>query len=843
MLNFSEFQATTAKQTNIPATKENVAPVLNENNTKEIDERILLSANSGQIVFSKSQLATTLAIVSIISGGIMFAIGKKKKFPTQQVKDFVENNTQNAQKDLEKAKLTIENLEKKVQELLEKLKNSIELSEETKIAIEKEAEEYRKIINETTSIYTDSLAPEGSGLYFPYFSKKVPFARPSLITPSKQNSDFVQSLLEKFNLEGKIEIPLKTKAASPEDIQKALIKEKSFSEIGIPQRTSMLKEYGDSANWSDEKIARDIIQNFYDGNDHSLDSVGLLIEKTANGKYKIRLSGNGVFDHEKLMFLGATTKKNPYDAGGFGEGIKVISACMLNKGHTQNLRFGSADWELIFDASDNKIRTTLNRASELLNGNFVEFETENESFAKNIIKALDYFKHSKNPDFNGLTFENDDFGFRILEQGQKGNFYLTQRFEFGKQGFWENNVDGMDIIFKKRPDGEIYKEISGHDFSTGRDRTTMFDQDVFELTKCFAKNMSDEEILDSILSTQDHWLDFKTDQDKAIKSFTKALIQEAKARNIGIDFSKEKICFQNKYCNEVVYNSVKNAGYKIIPCHDCGFDDIGVPEASRVFRFLSDHSVLEATPKEAKRMKVLEEALRAVQENFEETYMAKLQDIFSKFNKQDLRVSKNLDYSTRNALKKLEDFEVDRKIAWIHPDFIEIYDEEKFNDLLYEYLSKKINSITPLNLNDNDNKRAIKLLTKILDANESQNELLHQFRIQLENLQIIKKEDIDAPRFIFDRTQELAKNTLGEAITCLGEYQGHWIDRTYLNNGSFFNLLSTWMHEVCHKSGGDGTAEFTYKLTDILEALLTACSNSNNLQIKLNALEKVFNEI
>lgn len=48
------------------------------------------------------------------------------------------------------------------------------------------------------------------------------------------------------------------------------------------------------------------------------------------------------------MFLGATTKKNPYDAGGFGEGIKVISTCMINKGHAQNLRFGSADWDLIF---------------------------------------------------------------------------------------------------------------------------------------------------------------------------------------------------------------------------------------------------------------------------------------------------------------------------------------------------------------------------------------------------------------------------------------------------------------------------------------------------------------
>ena len=110
-------------------------------------------------------------------------------------------------------------------------------------------------------------------------------------------------------------------------------------------------------------------------------------------------------------------------------------------------------------------------------------------------------------------------------------------------------------------------------------------------------------------------------------------------------------------------------------------------------------------------------------------------------------------------------------------------------------------------------------------------------------MQIINKKDVTIPRFIFNRKSELASNTLGEAIINFGEYKGHWIDRGYLNNGNFYDLLATWIHEICHKSGGDGTSEFTYKLTDIIEALMTATSKSAQFRTDLLALEKVFNEI
>ena len=851
MLNFNEFKmATSSAKTANAAPSASVAIQKQEIEQKPKTENILC-ANPSQMIFSKSQFATTLAITSVISGALAFAIGKNKHFPTKQVKQLTQ--------DLAQANTTIQDLtnknnsqtselaklEKKIKELLQSRNNTVTPSKDTQEAINAHINAYRKIISETSSIYENAPAPKGSEIYYRWIERKFAFNKAPFVFQPKKDSTFIQNLLNRFKTEGRIEIPLKHKPASQANLDNASIKDRFLSKLGITQETNILKEYGNSANWSDEKIARDIIQNFYDGNGHNLDDVGILIQKTPTGKYKIKISGNGVFDHEKLIFLGGTTKKDPYDAGGFGEGAKVACACLISKGHTSKIRFASADWKLDFDEKGNIIRTTLNKSNELLNGNYVEFETENEDFAQQIIKALDYFKHSKNPDFNGLTFENNDFGFRILNKGEKGNFYLTQRFEFGEKGKWENGVEGLDIVFKRRPDAETYKKITGNNFDTGRDRTTMYCQDIFDLTRCFAKNMSDEEIINALLSTQKHWQIFESKENRAIKSFVQALISEAKERKIGIDFSKEKFCYLESTSNETVYNAVRSLGYTVIKAKDCDFGSIGMPGANSVFKAMSNHSALTPTQKEIKRMKVLEEAIKVIQENFEKTYLAKLKDIFSNITPEDIKISEGIDYNTKKLIESLEDFALKDNIGELSGYKFKINDIDNFNKTLWEYISKAVAKINNDNIDDPKNKNILQLMTKLMEENKENNERLSQYATQLKNLQIINKADVTAPRYIFDRNAEMAKNTLGEAIIDFGknEYEGHWIDRTYLNNGNFFDLVATWMHEICHKSGGDGSAEFTYKLTDILEGLLTASSSSPDLQIKLQALEKIFNEL
>ena len=113
----------------------------------------------------------------------------------------------------------------------------------------------------------------------------------------------------------------------------------------------------------------------------------------------------------------------------------------------------------------------------------------------------------------------------------------------------------------------------------------------------------------------------------------------------------------------------------------------------------------------------------------------------------------------------------------------------------------------------------------------------------LKNLTLITDADINQPRYIFDRTKELAQNTLGEAIIDKNgkTYNGHWIDREYLNTANFNQLLGTWLHEICHKSGGDGSEEFTYALTDMIRVLLST-QESNDSNAELVALRELFEE-
>ena len=103
----------------------------------------------------------------------------------------------------------------------------------------------------------------------------------------------------------------------------------------------------------------------------------------------------------------------------------------------------------------------------------------------------------------------------------------------------------------------------------------------------------------------------------------------------------------------------------------------------------------------------------------------------------------------------------------------------------------------------------------------------------------------DALEDLFDRFNEIAQNTLGESIVDIKNcaYNGHWIDKTYFDTADFYDMYATWVHEICHKGGGDGTPEFTYILTDMLKVIASSnlsCKDANN---RIAAIAKIYDEI
>ena len=250
--------------------------------------------------------------------------------------------------------------------------------------------------------------------------------------------------------------------------------------IGSTIQTDMTKKYGQRVGWSNEKIARDLYQNFYDAHDHSLEGTTVQITKN-NNNYKIKISGLSEYEYKNIQYIGAGDKDNDlYNAGGFGEGTKILSAVMLANNKTKNVRFSSANWVIDYNLSgednDAIIMRSLNMLETPIKGNYVEFETKDVDLVRKIIDGRNYFYHPQNTDFQDLTFENEHWGFKILPKGEKGNLYMTQRFEYEKNGEWENPLDELVLIFKRRTEKT---EILGKN----RDRINLKNNDILEVLK------------------------------------------------------------------------------------------------------------------------------------------------------------------------------------------------------------------------------------------------------------------------------------------------------------------------------------------------------------------------
>ena len=103
---------------------------------------------------------------------------------------------------------------------------------------------------------------------------------------------------------------------------------------------------------------------------------------------------------------------------------------------------------------------------------------------------------------------------------------------------------------------------------------------------------------------------------------------------------------------------------------------------------------------------------------------------------------------------------------------------------------------------------------KIVILNEAQR--LFSEYLDFENDHIIMPEEADAPKYIFNPTK-IDNHAEGEAITNQGTYLGHWINAEGLKNGSFSDLLATWLHETSHKIAGDGEELFNKRLEKLEE--------------------------
>jgi len=223
--------------------------------------------------------------------------------------------------------------------------------------------------------------------------------------------------------------------------------------------TGTLETY--PVSWSIEKCARDVWQNFFDGNDLTLDGVVMDIKKHEN-TFTIKIQNHANYDFRELLHFGGTTKsKDDSTAGYFGEGTKVAGLVLLRDYDFSQVKFASRDW--ILEYLLQKIPEELYRderkglfakfelGRQVLKGNYIEFKVDNEDYVKAFVKAKDLFFHSKNKDFKKPTINISSVGgFKYLPRKKGsdstplGNLYINgQRRHFDKEEW--NTVENFNI--------------------------------------------------------------------------------------------------------------------------------------------------------------------------------------------------------------------------------------------------------------------------------------------------------------------------------------------------------------------------------------------------------------
>ena len=382
--------------------------------------------------------------------------------------------------------------------------------------------------------------------------------------------------------------------------------------LNVTQDAGIKIRYGTKLQWSNFKIARDLLQNYYDGHGHTLEGVNIEVNKTADGKYKIKISGESSWDYSHLDQMGSSTKHDPLDAGGYGEGTRAVAVSLLSKADITNVKYASGDWAMTYGRSSDDLKSaymtqTLSKNSEKVKGSTVEFETENADIAHKLLEAKDYFNHPHNPDFKNLDFENEFFGFKLKDDGAKGNIYLIQRYE--TDGESNNGLRGATIVFKTQPNHPTLVEKSGgeqFELGTGVDRAQIPSYDVNRILSRYVKTMTDEELTQTISSMEKFWGESGTEKDRLNDMYV-PFVREAHKRGLGIDFKDTHYVYLDKPSTSS-YDMAKNLGYKIAnkSMKDVGMQSFNAKDESKL-----PH---QPTEEQSKEIRLLEEGVRILQE-------------------------------------------------------------------------------------------------------------------------------------------------------------------------------------------------------------------------------------
>ena len=409
--------------------------------------------------------------------------------------------------------------------------------------------------------------------------------------------------------------------------------------------TNISENYADSVQWNNDKIARDILQNFFDGHGQTLDGVHLKFSPVSEGKYRVQIVGSSTYTPDKAIYIGESTKRNNAKAAGnYGEGLKMSVLKLLRDSGAEEVKIGSDQWRLSYSLANSDIQGQDKRILaysldnvDRFDGNYVEFETTDRTLLDSFRNSINRFYHSGNKHFRHPDFENELIGIKKLPKGEKGGLYIAgQRFEFN------NDYDGLDnivIFLKEKPPIDI--------LDPSRDRISLGVEQLERIAKWLYndKRMSKEDKVKFIQSIEPYWKKLPNTSDSPIDKFLEAFLFHFRFswggdKTLHINFPEKYVAYSNS-TSDVVY-SLQKKGYVV--CKD-GFCNLGMITIRELIGDARAHKPLVPTEIEKKKIIILKEAISSLGDALKKYFLPEELDtkiyLFDKTGAKDSRLYGN----------------------------------------------------------------------------------------------------------------------------------------------------------------------------------------------------------
>ena len=373
-------------------------------------------------------------------------------------------------------------------------------------------------------------------------------------------------------------------------------------------KTTITEDYADSVQWDSKKIARDLMQNFYDGHNQTLNGVDIEFKKQPNGKYKVRITGKSTYSPDKAVLLGESSKRdNAKAAGNYGEGLKMVVLKLLKDGKSDSVKIGSGDWKVNWtleqgDLNAKKVLAYSLKNSEHFDGNYIEFETKDNTLLSSIVNSVNNFYYAGNSNFSNPDFENELFGFKILPDNQNGGIYIAGQ-EFEYDGDY-SNIKGLTLFIKEKPPARYNGSVI---FDPSRDRISLTDDNIEAISTWITKDnrTSKEDISKVLKALEPDWESRYIKRTPVRDTLLEGIIKGADSRNMKFKFPENCIA-DSFFASSGVKSMYSNSGYKLCKNH---FAQIGMKNITELVDKDRKHVAIQPTEKELQKIKILREAI------------------------------------------------------------------------------------------------------------------------------------------------------------------------------------------------------------------------------------------